>query len=1041
MAGPDVTRCSYDGALSVVADWSGILNELAPSYNVTVFDGAAKLKSGSGAGESGTVTLDAPLDPGSQQYTVAVAPGQSGNAYGESLPVIPGRLTDLAATWVGGTELEVSWTLPNQLPNGAQLRVEDANHTSYGSTWLPGSSGVFTLSRPLDPSGSYTLYGAAAMRDSQGPDATLRQSTGPDVTLSLVAQARPLASLVYNRVQRTLALQLSSAPPGGVQPGAVLTADGRQQGRYYGEAGQQDFTIQLEAPLDPAVHYTVLPFLRAGEADGPFGPAVTVLVSAPAVASVGWSGDSLEVAWTPLAGPPWPTGGLLEFTGPGKRPGPVRIAEATSWSGVPNPPFDPWESEPYLVTAANTRGVATGPMGTGLAVIVDADHLVTASYDGTVLQASWAPGSWPGATGARLLVLAGDSVVAAVDAGLAEAGAAVPVHLAAGHDYTAAMQWTGDRSTGPIGPRTAPLLTVPVQVTSVQTDPGTGLPTVYWPAMTVPAGVTYQLQLLKDGEPDGPPIPAPSASLRLGTPLVPGARQAVRVRTVLTVDECTLTGPFGPPLVLPVGLPAIESVDYDGVTALVRWQGVAGATGYAVDVVVDQTGDRAGHAEAGTADREARVAVTPTPDPGKTWTVVVRALAGLSSGPRALAPLLTPALRPALNGLDGSDGTPLPRLFRATSLAAGPQPITAYLPPLGITAASVPANPPADTPFVIARNPDSATSDAYPYTLTIAGAALSFAPADRATVRSSYLALVKEAEALSPAMTPRAVTIVRDAIARLLPQTFAETLYYAYGLSNPGSAVDLRPGTILRVSSPPYQSFPTKPPTYTQGYATGPVIDFELDDYLMGSSWLTGFDGFLSWLVANDNLLVKDPLHSADWSTVSGAADPADLYFASMRRPFYRLFFPQSLQNLIDPPVSSLVQQFTLLGADTFTAISSATPSKPTDARGMVFRGRPVLRVCIRVRVDDADTVVPVGTTVGNLLDRLGRRPPGSPPALHGLRLERALGAAVLDPSCYDAGTGQSVLLGWRGSGFGAGGDALSLPVLPGDRLSTGDLP
>ncbi|HEX4728314.1 MAG TPA: hypothetical protein VH298_10990 [Jatrophihabitans sp.] len=1040
MAGPDVTRCNYDGELTVEVDWSGILNELAPNYNVTVFDGGAELKSGSGAGESGTVTLDGPLDPGSLQYSVAVAPGRSGNAYGEPLVVIPARLADLTATWVGGTELEVAWTLPNALANGAQLRVVDANHASYGSGWIQGSSGVLTLSRPLDPAGSYTLYGAAALRDSSGPESSLRQSTGPEVPLPLVAQALPLTSLVYDRTQRVLSLQLSAAPPAAVRPGIVLFADGVQQARYLGDAGQQSFTAQLQAALDPAVHYTVRPFLRAGDADGPFGPAVTVMVSAPAVTSVGWSGDNLEVSWAPLAGPPWPTGGALAFAGQGRHPGPLRVAEATSWSGVPAPPFDPWQSEPYTVTAANTRGVATGPMGPGLAVIVDADLLLTASYDGTVLQASWSPGSWPGATGARLLVLAGDTVIAAMDAGLADAGAAVPVDLAAGRDYTAAMQWIGDRSTGPIGLRSAPLLTEPVQVTRLLTDPGTGLPTVYWPAMTDPAGVTYQLQLLRDGEPDGPPIPAPSASLTLGQPLVPGARQAVRVRAVRTVADCTLTGPFGPTLALPVGLPAIEAVEYDGATALVRWRGVDGATGYELDIVVDGTADRAGHAEAGTADREARVTVTPAPDPGKAWTVVVRALAGLSSGARATAPLVTPALRPAL---DGVDGVPLPRLFRASTLAAAPQPITAYLPPLGITATSVPASPPANAPFVIASNPDPATRDAFPYTLSIGGAALSFAAADRATVRTSYLALLKEAEALKPAMTPRAVTTVRDVIARLMPQTFAETLYYAYGLSNPGSAVDLRPGTILRVSSPPYQVIPGSKPSmdYQTGYAAGPVVDFEIEDYLAGTSWLTGFDAFVAWLVSNGNLAVPDPGHSGDWGSVSGAADPADLYFPTMRRPFYRLFFPQTLPNTSDPVVSQLGRQFALLGADTFTAISNATPTKPTDARGMLFRGRSVLRVCLRVRVNGADTVVPVGTTVGNLLGRIGRRPPGAPPAVRGLTLVRAPGAAVLDPSGYDAGAGQPVLLGWRGVGFAPGGDALALPLLPGDQLSIGDQP
>jgi hypothetical protein len=342
---------------------------------------------------------------------------------------------------------------------------------------------------------------------------------------------------------------------------------------------------------------------------------------------------------------------------------------------------------------------------------------------------------------------------------------------------------------------------------------------------------------------------------------------------------------------------------------------------------------------------------------------------------------------------------------------------------------------------VLAKNPDSATSEAFPYTLRIGGAALSFAAADRVTVRTAYDALLKDAEALTPTMMPRGVAILRDVIARLLPQTFAETLFYGYGLRNPGSAVDLRPGTILRVGAPPFQAIPgTKPPTYAQGYAAGATTDFEIDDYVAGTSWLTGFDAFLSWLVANENLMVRDPAHSPDWSVVSGAADPADLYYAGLRRSFYRLFFPQYLQGVTEPAVSSLAQQFTLLGADTYTAISGAVPGPlPPNIRGAAFRGRSVLRVCIRIQVDGTDQVVPVGTTAGNVLDRLARRAPGTPPALRGVTLERALGAAVLDPGAYDAGASQPVRLGWRGAGFAPGADVLALPLLPGDRLRTGD--
>ncbi|MFL6162629.1 MAG: hypothetical protein ACJ74U_10390 [Jatrophihabitantaceae bacterium] len=1477
MAGSDITRCGYDGNLTVTASWD--VTPGPPMYTVTVFDGGSPLVSDVLFGGSGEVSLKEPLDPNDLQYTVAAAPGQgSGHgAYGTALSVIAGRLSDLTATLRGEIALEVSWTLPNPSVNGARLRVADAQGHGYGSGWIQGSAGTLTLDRPLDPAGSYTLYGAAAFE----------QSTGPEIAVPLVVEIVPLAALRYDRtgpnlalkpslaVKPSLALKLSAAPPSGVRPGALLFADDDPPVSYLGDAGSSDLTVTLDAPLDPAVRYTVRPFLLAGTVRGPLGPTVEVLVSAPPVTGVCWAGQQLVVRWQPLAAPPAPTGGLLAFSGPGAHPAPTPAFEATSWSGVPNPPFVPGQSSAYTVTAANTRGVATGPMGEGLAVIVDTDALLTASYDGAVVRASWPTAARPGATGARLLVLDGDSVVASVDAGPTSGGAAVAVTLEVGPAHTAALQWTGDRTTGPIGPRTtlllaAPTLTqsiagdaeltlrwdppaghgpavtgyqailsapgmapvaqaatsgtafaapvlsmpplglvarvvalaaggvtgppsaplrvvggvaqvrsaqveaggllvswdavpeaadytlllgiddhlsrqviagtsaildlaplrghqvavavapgaglavgrsgssvpvplvgptlgaptvegstltvpvtgpddtgatidryevvllrdgqpasdrlvvagtsstltlpvdpsfdptaswsvavwagagralgpaaraaallaapvvesivaasteigtdltitvghgalpaagldliaavlhgqdapltkpvgpdgsctisvprgsgsyavvaravrtgatgpwsapvaalmtapaiiaarceaerlfaswsgdptaeyaveisgsdgsvfsqlvrgpgatpalesgdgiartltvrevagrvtgpvgsqallaTPVLVTSVLTDPGTGLPTVSWPAVTSPPGASYQVQLLRDGQPDGAPVAASTTSLTLGAPLVPGARQAVAVRALATgAGGAALVGPFGPPLALPVGLPVVESVDYDGATALVRWRGAEGATGYAVDVLVDGASDRAGHAQVGAGERAARVTVTPTPDKAKTWTVVVRALAATSSGPRALAPLVTPGLVPAL---DAVAGVSLPRLFRASTLAAAPGQLTAFLPELGIAAASIPANPPAGAPFVIAKNTDNATSGAFPYTLTIGGAALSFAAADRATVRAGYDALLKDAEALTPAITPRGVALLRDVIARLLPQTFTETLYYAYGLANPGSAVDLRPGMILRVGAPPFQAIPsTKPPTYAQGYAASATTDFEIDDYVQGTAWLAGFDAFLSWLVANENLIVRDPAHSADWSVVSGAADAADLYYPGLRRPFYRLFFPQYLQGVTDPAVSSLTQQFTLLGADTYTAISTAVPGAlPPNVRPAVFRGRSVLRVCVKVQVDGTDQVVPVGTTAGNVLDRLARRAPGTPPALRGVTLERALGAAVLNPDAYDAGASQPVWLGWRGAGFAPGADVLSLPLLPGDRLRTG---
>jgi hypothetical protein len=106
-----------------------------------------------------------------------------------------------------------------------------------------------------------------------------------------------------------------------------------------------------------------------------------------------------------------------------------------------------------------------------------------------------------------------------------------------------------------------------------------------------------------------------------------------------------------------------------------------------------------------------------------------------------------------------------------------------------------------------------------------------------------------------------------------------------------------------------------------------------------------------------------------------------------------------------------------------------------------------VLRPCIRVAVDGAEHVVPVGTTVGNLLDRVARRPPSAALALRGVRIYRAPAPAVLPvPVVLDSGLGYDVAamsrvrLDWQGTTAWPAGpqDALSLPLLHGDRIVFG---
>jgi hypothetical protein len=387
----------------------------------------------------------------------------------------------------------------------------------------------------------------------------------------------------------------------------------------------------------------------------------------------------------------------------------------------------------------------------------------------------------------------------------------------------------------------------------------------------------------------------------------------------------------------------------------------------------------------------------------------------------------------------------VPVLFCADSLPFAPAATTVYLPNIGpLENLPFPSGAPSP-PFVVAANGDANSKARYPYTLTIAHGALAFTTNDaiRADVQKAYGDLL--AAAWTNKATPWGIWVLQQAIARAMPQTFAETLFYSYGLLPTGQSADVRPGVILRVAYSEFDLMPgTKPPAWSTGYAGGAVADYELGDYFDagGRTWLVGFDAFVAWLTSNSIVTVKDPqtASSGQAFTESGAAEAADLFFPDFRQPFYRLFFPPSLQETTPPAQPYTAQQFTLAAADTWSAISSANPWPSPGVKVAYFRGRSVVKLAVRVVVNGVEEVVPIGTTVGNVLDRLGRRPPSTSVGLRGVTLERSLGPAVFNPNVpYDAGAGLRVRLDWDPLlVLGAPYDATSLPLLHGDRLTVG---
>jgi len=773
---------------------------------------------------------------------------------------------------------------------------------------------------------------------------------------------------------------------------------------------------------------------RAGVALGPIGNLAPIVLGRPSGLAVRWSGDRLDATWK-LPEDPRVDGAVVRLT-PGQGPAVTASVQAATWTT----PLTAAAGAGATVSVAAVAGTGASAAGDPVDVIVAPPVVTRLGWDGETLSAEWTAPSQPAGID-RYAVTVHDGDLLVVSALVAATSVELPLPPATAGSRSLAVAALTPASRGP---KSAPL-TLPAAggaPTAVIVDPQSGTATVHWTA----AGTTttgYLVQAFAGGVAQGAPqaVAAPATSVALTTSPVAFADLEVAIAVQATVGGVATTGPYGPRarvLTTPV---TIRDVDFDGATVDVRWDPVAAAQGYALTVLAPSLPQPVGSGTAGAGQTNARVAVT-LGDPTLDYQVVVQPVGAAGAGVRATAPLFAPGfyVRPA--------GTPAgapSRVVHATTPALDPAAITVYLPDLGpIDPTKLPLAPAqsgaSDVPFSLALAPANPSN--LKYALTIAGGALRF-DAGRSTLADAYRALLATAE--QHLVTPQGILAIQQAIARLMPQTFDETLLYAYGLDPAAGCVDLRPGMVLRVA---FSSFDLTAVSgaekWSSGYTGGAVVDYDVGDLTSPNGWLVGFDAFVDWLVARGALSVPAPSsvppqpRAAD-VVESGGADAADLSFPGFQQPFYRLLLPTAIQAPTSAAVSRTGQQFTIAAAPGWRQIDAATPVPGGGVSLAYFRGRTIVRPCIRVQVDGTEQTVPIGTTVGNLLDRFARRPPSADVAVRGVRLERTLGPAVLDPSAgYRADALHRVRLDWDGLVTWTGGDALGLPLLHGDRLSFG---
>ena len=781
------------------------------------------------------------------------------------------------------------------------------------------------------------------------------------------------------------------APPPGPPPTAYLVAllrDGVTVQRA--TLGVAD-TLMFAAPetVSPGAAYCVSVRAQTGRSTGPAATAPAVL-AAPALSSVVCRTD---LTITAEAGEP-PVAPLAEarLQVDGVPGSPCRL-DAAMTAVFPVPDGD------VTVAVRGIDGIATGPWSDPVPALTR-----RADFTDARVEADRVALAWKGRPGATFRAAVGPAAVVT-------AGRTADLPLSGD---TATVAEVAGVATGPV--TTLALPTNAVQITHASVDAGRRV-TLTWTGGSLPLMTGLQPVVRWADNTLELDVARTAAPLVITLPdEVPNAA-TVALRSVSLLGS----GPYGNAVPLLTVAPTGLTVTYDGAVATAAWDPAQNASVDRYTVVLSRPG--AADAVVITSDPRARFDLRLVAASTTAPTVTVAAMAGgVARGlPSAPVPLFTQALFPG-------------RSFLAPQLGPvlAPTDITLGLPELFTTRQTGALA----LPLGLTLAPGGSAS--YAYTLRIPASSPVWAFSGRTDVPAQWTALLTQLELLG--ITSYGVAALGEAVSRSMPQTFTETLFFAYGLRFDRGCFDLRPGLVLRVEYENYQVTPGQQPNLLSGYVTTAVADYEVASCDRSGRRADGLDAFLNALT-QQGVVVPPPTPPPAGQSYGGGG-VIDLFAPTMQLPFTRVVYPpEALQTT--SPGSSLPQQNVLfLAGTTLSALDTATDnvrrrSSPGPGVAAAYlRGRGTVRPMVRISVDGVPRLVPLGTTLGNVLASEGRRPPDFALPLSGVTLRRARAAAV--PASGPVGD-WPVTVGWSGLDPAV----LDLPLLHGDRvgLPGGDRP
>ena len=1014
-----VTCALAQSALTVTVAW-----DTTDTGKLTVYDAAS-------TAVPGTVTSSGPGFAVWQPANNAMIAGQPYWAQvvvqqvpSTKVPLLWTPATNVASSY-DGHALSVSWTAAAGKPTPGNYNVTLTSGSQVQTVQSSGTSVTFVPVAGFSVANSWTLAVVP----------TLGVSTGPAATGTVVTTAVAVAAVACTATGASSGqLAITPATSSFTSFVATLTQNGNTVAtQTLSYASPTPMVLPIPAgtwPLSPLGGYAVVLQPVSGSATGPRGSALPVVATAPVISMAAVSSvtnPSVGITVTLPPGTPQASGFTASISNGTKVVGSGAFIGNTGTVAI----SETLAGATYVLTVAAAAGASsTGPVAT-VTLLTTAPTVSAINNDDGLLTISFLAAIGSGTT--QIDVIVSGTTVATGRNQTSTMRLPAPAN---GVPFEVGLRAAESGRIGPMLGPVAMLCQAPIgQGVSFNLA---GAATVTWQTLASPPASDGYLIESYDGElitgstqVSGGATgsgPLPLSGQTVGA----GASATVRATLADSGTGAALTGPRSTHLPVLVNPPGPVEASYDGASARISWSAPAGGEvdGYLV-TLTDATGGVATVTRrvAGTS-----VALSYAAAAASSVTVAVQATGGNALGPAATAPLFTAGLFPS------TDTTKAAYLAPSASLAFGKQPLAILLPQI---LAQPGSTLPSNASFALAT---TATAP-WTYLLTVNNSD-SVWGFDASPIRAPLLADFNDfmTKMVAQGLTPRGDLLLRQAMARTLPLTFIETLFYGYGFNAAdGGAgqgqgqVDITPGMVLRVELEAYQNLPTSAPSGNAGMVGATTFDYDIGGYGTGQNWRQGFDAFVSRLIGR-GMVVPPPTRSSTAPIQSGSAGAADFYYPNFLQPYYRLIYPPTFLASVDVPISNnLRNNVALIAAATRTDLDTATTMlrdssgnyQPVNA--VYFRGRSLITPRIHVLLNGGDITVPLGTSVANLLERFaGLAAAGGREAQ--LRVHRGLNGVAIQG--WVPTLSLPVRLDWTGGWASSDGSSwMDLPLLHGDRV------